>query len=387
MPMSASFSRTLRSLRSDGSTVALTTLLLTVAALGGWTWWLLAARVVRVEASSSARLEVGRAAHRVEAPVSGAVSVVHLALGAVVRQGDVLLELDGRSLELELREKRARRLAVVAQIEPLRAEIGAKRDALAEALLAARAELGEARAFGREEEVLARFQQSEVERGERLHDQGLFAESELAQLTAGARAKRERVQARALGVERIDAEQRTRHSSLRAELSRSSRDAKSLEGEERALDAAIDALAGALARLRVVAPIAGRIGALTPLQAGAFVHEGDLVAAIVPSGELKVVAFFAPAVVGRIRAGQPARVRLDGFPWTEYGVVHATVESVATESANALLRVELSVQPNAHSAIPMEHGLPGMAVVEVERVSPATLLLRAAGQLGQTRGG
>jgi len=359
-------------------------LLLTLAALFVWTWWLFAARVARVEASSSARLEVGRAAHRVEVPVSGAVSVVHLALGAVVREGDALLELDGRPLELELREKRARRQAVVAQIEPLRAEIDAKRDALTEAMLAGRAELGEARAFGREEELLARFQQSEVERSERLHDQGLFAESELARLTAGARAKRERVQARALGVARIDAEQRTRHSSLRAELSRLSREASSLEGEEHALGAAIDALGGALARLRVVAPVAGRIGAVTPLQAGAFVHEGDWVTTIVPSGELKVVAFFSPTVLGRVRAGQPARVRLEGFPWTEYGVVRASVASVATESANALVRIELEVQPNTLSAIPMQHGLPGTAVVEVERVSPATLLLRAVGQLGQT---
>ena len=384
--MSALFSRSLRSLRADSSARAHVVVVLTLAALGAWTYWLFAARVVRVEASSSARLEVGRAAHRVEAPVSGAVSVVHLALGAVVRAGDVLLELDGRPLEFELREKRARRLALVAQIDPLRAEIGAKRDALAEATLAGRAELDEAKAFGREEEVLAHFQQSEAERGERLHDEGLFAESELARLTAGVRAKRERVQARALGVERIDAEQRTRRSSLRAELSRLNRDASSLEGEARALEAAIEALLAALARLRVVAPVAGQIGAITPIQAGAFVHAGDWIAAIVPSGKLKVVAFFSPAALGRIRVGQLARVRLEGFPWTEYGVVHATVESVATESVNALVRVELSVQQNALSAIPMAHGLPGTAVIEVERVSPATLLLRAAGRLRQTGG-
>ena len=45
------------------------------------------------------------------------------------------------------------------------------------------------------------------------------------------------------------------------------------------------------------------------------------------------------------------------------------------------VRVELSVQPDADSRIPLQHGLPGSVEIEIERASPATLVLRAAGKL------
>ena len=73
-------------------------------------------------------------------------------------------------------------------------------------------------------------------------------------------------------------------------------------------------------------------------------------------------------------------MRLDAYPFTEYGTVPAAVLSVGTEALRGRVRVELRVLPGAAPAIAMEHGLSGTAIVEVEQVSPATLLLRAAGQ-------
>ena len=84
--------------------------------------------------------------------------------------------------------------------------------------------------------------------------------------------------------------------------------------------------------------------------------------------------------MGRIQTGQRARLRLEGFPWTEYGGVSATVSNVAGEPRSGRVRVELAVNPDPASSIPLQHGLPGTIEVEVERVSPAVLLLRAAGR-------
>jgi pyruvate-ferredoxin/flavodoxin oxidoreductase len=91
--------------------------------------------------------------------------------------------------------------------------------------------------------------------------------------------------------------------------------------------------------------------------------------------------FLPPAALGRIRPGQPARLRLQGFPWTQYGSIGAMVSDVASEVRDGRVRVELVIDPRAASPIPLQHGLPGTVEVEVERVSPATLTLRAAGQL------
>jgi membrane fusion protein (multidrug efflux system) len=54
------------------------------------------------------------------------------------------------------------------------------------------------------------------------------------------------------------------------------------------------------------------------------------------------------------------------------------VRAVASEPRDALVRVELEVDP-ASARVPLEHGLPGRAEIEIERIAPAVLVLRAAG--------
>jgi membrane fusion protein (multidrug efflux system) len=115
---------------------------------------------------------------------------------------------------------------------------------------------------------------------------------------------------------------------------------------------------------------------------GSVVRAGDRLAAIVPSGGLRAVADFLPAsALGRVRPGQSARLRLEGFPWTRFGTVAAVVERVASEPLEGRVRVELRLVPDAAARIPLQHGLPGTVEVEVERLAPAELVLRAAGQL------
>jgi hypothetical protein len=84
-------------------------------------------------------------------------------------------------------------------------------------------------------------------------------------------------------------------------------------------------------------------------------------------------------VIGLVRTGQKGWLRLDGFPWTEYGSVLATVTNVGDEVRDGRVRVELSPQTNPH--VKLQHGLPGTLEVEVDRITPAAFLLRKAGGL------
>jgi multidrug resistance efflux pump len=86
------------------------------------------------------------------------------------------------------------------------------------------------------------------------------------------------------------------------------------------------------------------------------------------------------ASVGRVRPGQPARLRLDGFPWTQYGTLSATVSGVGNEASEETIRVELAVESDPVSRIPLQHGQTGAVEVAVERAASAVLVLRAAGQ-------
>ena len=69
-------------------------------------------------------------------------------------------------------------------------------------------------------------------------------------------------------------------------------------------------------------------------------------------------------MVGRLKPGQPARLRLAGFPWTQYGVVPARVGDVGTEPQDGLIRGELRLEPRPTSVIPLEHGLTAIPVVD-----------------------
>jgi membrane fusion protein (multidrug efflux system) len=111
------------------------------------------------------------------------------------------------------------------------------------------------------------------------------------------------------------------------------------------------------------------------------IKAADRVGVIVPPGTPHAVGLFPAAAVGRIHPGQPARLRLEGFAWTQYGTLGATVQALGNEAKDGLVRVELSLDPDLTSRIPREHGLPGTVEVEIERISPAVLVLRAAGHL------
>ena len=80
-------------------------------------------------------------------------------------------------------------------------------------------------------------------------------------------------------------------------------------------------------------------------------------------------------------------MKLDGFPWTQYGTLPIRVHRVGTEPRSGVVRVELSIPESARFPVPVEHGLPGAVEIEVDRLSPFALVLRAAGRrLSSARG-
>ena len=80
-----------------------------------------------------------------------------------------------------------------------------------------------------------------------------------------------------------------------------------------------------------------------------------------------------------LREGQHARMRFPGYPWPIYGSVAGTVTSVGTEPLSGNISVELALNPEKGSWIALQHGLPAEVEVEVRKVSPASLVLRAIG--------
>jgi membrane fusion protein (multidrug efflux system) len=332
--------------------------------------------------SDEARLEVIRAVHPVEAPITGRVAASKLSLGLDVEAGEVLVELDAQEQRLALREAQSRRESFSRQVEALRRQAAAQEQAQQEDRQSARAELEEAKARQREGEAAARQAAEKLDRLGRL-DRGGVGEQEL--LDARAEADKARASAEALvwAATRLESELKTRESDRQSELEELRTEVARVEGEMAASSDAIERLQYEIDQRAIRAPVAGRLGEVGEVRIGAFVAEGTKLAAVVPRDqEVMLVADFEPAAAaGRIRAGQRAWLNLHGFPSIQYGSVPATVERVGSEIRDGRIRVELAVKPDRDSTIPYEHGLPGTVEVEVERASPAVLVLRAAGQL------
>lgn len=381
-PMGQPFSRTLRSLRRDDSRRSLTTLAIGCVVLGGWIVWFVTSRIAVYEVTSTARLEVGAAVHRVSSTASGRIVAIEVGLGQEVAAGDILVELDSESQRLELEQARTTLASLDPELAFLREEISAQQQRLVDAQASGRALLRETRASLREAEARTATAREELQRLETLREAGSASASEVARARSivveresGADALRHRV-------ERIELEHREQRSGKKAGLEQLKRELAQLEGHAASARGAIGRLEHDLDARRIRAPVAGRVGELSEQRIGGVLAPGEMVVAIVPPGKLRVVADYDPAdAVGRIDAGQAARLRLDGFPWAQYGSVAATVTNVATETRDGRIRVELAVIAPEAFGVPLRHGMTGALEIEVERVSPAALVLRASGKL------
>jgi membrane fusion protein (multidrug efflux system) len=325
-------------------------------------------------------VEVDRAPHPIEAPVAGTVVASHLVIGREVAAGDVLVELDVEPLRLLSNEELARRAALAPQLDALDRRIEAERQALAELLGAARSRVDEAGALKRQAQSAAELANHEMKRSVGLHGEGVQSELESLRAQADATQKRAAAEAARLAIRRIDSETHTAELERRATLAELEQERSELSGEQLVVAASIARLEHEIERRTIRAPIAGRLGEAAVLRPGVVLKEADRLGAIVPSGNLRIVAEYQPAALGRIRPGQSARLEPDGFPWPEYGALAATVERVANEPRSGRIRVELSIDGATPSAIPVQHGLPGTLEIEVERTSPAVLVLRTTGK-------
>jgi membrane fusion protein (multidrug efflux system) len=382
--MAIPFARSMRSLDADSFRVSGVVLLIAGLLLAAWCGWFFLAKVSLYELSESARVEVAAASNPVEAPVAARIVATHVTLGEEVAAGDLLFELEARSEALELEEERSTRAANESELSELRQEIESERDALDRSSQAARLEFQEARASLREAEAATKYATTEATKIQVLFDQGLKSDTELKKAQSELEKASAIEEGRRLAVSRIEQELAVERRDRGSRIERLERQLSQIEGAITTSEHVEQRLGVELDKRAIRAPVGGTIGGIAQgLRTGAYVAAGDKLCDIVPRGDgHRVVAEFEPAkAVGRIKPGQPARLRLDSYPWAQFGVVEARVSSVGSEMRDGRVRVELAIDPGVPSGIILEHGLPGELEVEVETASPAILVLRSVGKL------
>lgn len=352
------------------------------ALLGAWTYWLVQARVPVYAVSRAARIQASDEVHPVDVYASGRVTSVHLPVGGQVQQGDVLLELDATDTRLLLDEVHARTAGMQAQIAALQQEVAARQQAIAETERAGKATLSEATALQQESATVAGLAAQEGQRTDQLYQAGVVAEAERSRARASVEQSQAVATARRMRLAVVQTQARLGLADRKAEKASLERSLAGLQAELQAAEVQRAKLREELARHVVRAPVSGVLGQVQAPQIGSMVEIGQTVAVITPEGGLTIVADFQPLdAVGRIRVGQPARMRAEGFSWTQYGTLAARVSAVSGEAEDGLVRVTLTISEPASTPIPLRHGITGAVEIEIEEVSPATLVMRAAGGL------
>jgi hemolysin D len=238
----------------------------------------------------------------IKAPFAGVVKKVHVKEGQQVAKGQELIQLDA-----EVSRKRAATLTQQMKLERERfskesRSIGARADSLKERMDGlGRSLLTEKQIY---DQILPLAEQGGIQRMQVLQQRNRVQqlESEIAQ----ARANLQEVQAQLL---------KLKQESLRelADLDRQLAEVKDTQNKE---------------VLR--APLAGVIFDLVPSSPGYAAGAGETLVKVVPGGTLEAKVFLTNRDVGFVKRGMPAQIRVDTFPYTQFGSITGRLKAVGT---------------------------------------------------------
>lgn len=150
------------------------------------------------------------------------------------------------------------------------------------------------------------------------------------EMAADLAAQRNRLQEIASSLDEARAQQRA----LTAETRRTALD--SIEQAQQRLDALAQERIKADARgrlTRLTSPVDGMVQQLAAHTEGGVVTPAQPLMVVVPADQpLEVEAFFENKDIGFLRQGQVAEVKVETFPFTKYGTLHAELASVSHDA-------------------------------------------------------
>ncbi|MBL6800676.1 MAG: HlyD family efflux transporter periplasmic adaptor subunit [Synechococcus sp. BS307-5m-G37] len=250
----------------------------------------------------------------IKAPFAGVVNQILVREGQKVTAGQALLRLDP-----QVSEKRAETLQTQLKLEKKRFEEETRSIQAREASLRERTE-GLNRALSTENQIYTNISplaaQGAIQGTELLRQRNRVEqlESEVAQ----SRANLQEVQAQLL---------KMKQESLReiADLERQLVEVEDTRNKE-----------------VLTAPVNGVVFGLVPSSPGYAASSGETLVKVVPGGTLEAKVFVTNRDVGFLEKGMPAQVRVDAFPYTQFGSIPGTLKSVGT----------LPVEPDAQNPQP-----------------------------------
>ncbi|MBW0166188.1 MAG: HlyD family secretion protein [Vulcanococcus sp.] len=238
----------------------------------------------------------------IKAPFAGVVKQILVKEGQIVSAGDALIRLDP-----DVSKKRSETLEKQLKLESTRFSEESRSIQAREQSLRERME-GLSRALATEKEIYVNIvplaKQGGIQRNQLLQQRNRVEqlESEIAQ----ARANLQEVQAQL---------SKMKQESLRelADLERQLVEVKDTQNKE-----------------VLTAPLNGVIFGLVPSSPGYAASAGETLVKVVPGGVLEAKVYVTNRDVGFLNKGMKAQVRVDAFPYTQFGAIDGTLKSVGS---------------------------------------------------------
>lgn len=223
--------------------------------------------------------------------ISGYVAKVLVADNQDVVAGQPLVEIDPVDVQDRLLQTNAQAAKAGAAIEQIKAQIAAQQ-----------AQLVQARSQSDAANAADRFALAEVQRYAPLAKSGADSRERFEQLATEAARARAQLQGADAGLEAAQRQLAALQASLKA-----------ADADQKAANAAVHQAGHDADSAVIRAAIDGRVGDRSVRQ-GQFVAPGVKLLSIVPVQRVYLVANFKETQIGKMRIGQPVRVKLDALP-------------------------------------------------------------------------
>lgn len=357
--------------------------------------------------------------YKVQPVTPGEIAKLHVTEGQSVQAGQVIAELDQRlaaseleGLKQELAALELKLFQTQELIERTQLEAQTGRVIAAAGLQAQTASIQQAQAQTRSiQTLMPQFQaekaayEARLTKLEPLVQEGAIAQDRLFEIEQTLRQQQQTISRNAGELEQAESD----HDRLEAEFSKKQAEAQSSElaaqqqlqqlkmqaaqikAEIAETQTQIQAAHARISDLFLYAPVNGTVTSLKISNPGEVAQPGQTVAEIAPAGIPLVLSALLPtAEAGLVQPGMQVQIKLDAFPYQEYGLLSGTVTSIAPdteidERLGAVYRVKVSLERSSvmhrQQRIPLKAGQTGRAEIVVQQRRIIDIFLKPIRQL------
>jgi hemolysin D len=352
---------------------------------GAWAYW---GQIDEV-AKASGKLVPQGEVFKVNAVESGQIGRLLVAEGQTVQAGAVIAELDTEVTAQELERLQtagmADRTRLEAETRATLAEQTVQAHEVAVRQNVATAETSQALLAQLQQDAAAKA--ARVERLRPLSEAGAISREQVFEMEASLRDRQRSITEsqgafkRAQGdTERLQVEMSQKHTEAQQTRLKGQQEVQQLQVKQTELQGKIQEtqslIKSAQSKLKhrlIYATTRGLVSTLSVHHAGEVLQAGQPVAEIIPEGKPLLLSVAMPSQsAGFIQVGMGAKVKLDAYPYQDYGVIQGKVarispDSKATEQQGIVYRVTIEIDRSAIKArgqtVPFKPGQTGTAEV------------------------